>query len=114
MAKNNFRGMGGMGNMNNLVAQAQKMQRDMTLAQEKVNELRLEGTAGGDKVKIVLGGDHKIYGVEIAPEVCDPDDTEMLADLIIAAYNNAKEQYDAKYDEIMGKATGGIKLPFSF
>ncbi len=114
MAKNGFRGMGGMGNMNNLVAQAQKMQRDMTAAQDKVNELRLEGTAGGDKVKLTLGGDQKIYSLEIAPEVCDPDDTEMLSDLILAAYNNAREQYQAKYDEIMGQATGGIKLPFNF
>lgn len=113
MAKGGFRGMpGGMGNMGNLMAQAQKMQREMELAQGEIATMRIEGTAGGDKVKLTLGGDHKIYGLVIDPEVVDPDDSEMLSDLIIAAYNNANEQLEETSSARLSKATGGMKLPF--
>lgn len=105
-------GMGGMGNMGNLMAQAQKMQRELELVQQEIKQLRIPGTAGGDKVKIVLGGDHKIYNMEIAPEVIDPDDSEMLADLIIAAYNQASEELENKSTEMMNRVTGGVKMPF--
>ena len=72
MAKG-FKGIpGGMGNMGNLMAQAQKMQREIENVQSEIKLLRINGTSGGDKVKLVLGGDHKIYNLEIAPEVIDP------------------------------------------
>jgi len=111
MAKG-FRGMGGMGNMGNIMAQAQKMQKDMEIAQQEIQMLRIEGTAGGGLVKLTLGGDHRIYGLEIAKEVIDPDDAEGLADLITAAYNQASEQIDEQSAARMSKATGGMKLPF--
>ncbi len=112
MGKNNFRGFGGGGNMNALMAQAQKMQREMEEAQGLIADFRAEGTAGGGQVKLTLGGDHKIYGLEINPEVIDPEDSEMLSDLIVAAYQNALEQVEAFSSEKLGKATGGMKLPF--
>ena len=105
-------GMGGMGNMGNLMAQAQKMQKELENVQIEIKQLRISGTAGGDKVKIVLGGDHKIYNLEIDPEVIDPDDAEMLADLITAAYNQANDELEAKSTEMMNKVTGGVKMPF--
>jgi len=112
MAKG-FKGMpGGMGNMGNLMAQAQKMQRQIEAVQSEIKLLRITGTSGGDKVKLVLGGDHKIYNLEIAPEVIDPEDSEMLADLITAAYNQANDELEAKSTEMLDKVTGGVKMPF--
>ena len=112
MAKG-FKGMpGGMGNMGNLMAQAQKMQRQIEAVQSEIKLLRITGTSGGDKVKLVLGGDHKIYNLEIAPEVIDPEGSEMLADLITAAYNQANDELEAKSTEMLDKVTGGVKMPF--
>ncbi len=111
MAKG-FKGFGGMGNMGNIMAQAQKMQKDLENAQQEIKLLRLEGTAGGGLVKLTLGGDHRIYDLQIAKEVIDPEDSEGLADLIIAAFNQANEQLDAISAEKVNSATGGMKLPF--
>ncbi|MBP5180464.1 MAG: YbaB/EbfC family nucleoid-associated protein [Clostridiales bacterium] len=112
MAKG-FKGIpGGMGNMGNLMAQAQKMQREIENVQSEIKLLRINGTSGGDKVKLVLGGDHKIYNLEIAPEVIDPEDSEMLADLITAAYNQANDELEATSAEMLNKVTGGVKMPF--
>lgn len=113
MAKGGFRGMpGGMGNMGNLMAQAQKMQRELEVAQAEIKEYRITGTAGGEQVKIVLGGDHKIYNIEINKDIIDPEDPEMLTDLIMAAYNAASEELEAKSAERMNQVTGGVKMPF--
>ena len=115
MAKGNFRGygnMGGMGNMGNLMAQAQKMQKQLEVTQQEIKELRIEGTSGGGQVKVVLGGDHKIYNLEIAKEVIDPEDPEMLSDLIVAAFNQASESLEAESSARMDKVTGGVKMPF--
>ena len=113
MAKGFRGGMpGGMGNMGNLMAQAQKMQKELENVQIEIKQLRINGCAGGDKVKLVLGGDHKIYNLEIAQEVIDPDDAEMLADLITAAYNQANDELEAKSSEMMNQVTGGVKMPF--
>ena len=98
--------------MGNLMAQAQKMQRQIEAVQSEIKLLRITGTSGGDKVKLVLGGDHKIYNLEIAPEVIDPEDSEMLADLITAAYNQANDELEAKSTEMLDKVTGGVKMPF--
>lgn len=112
MAKG-FKGIpGGMGNMGNLMAQAQKMQKELENVQIEIKELRISGTSGGDKIKLVLGGDHKIYNLEIAPEVIDPEDPEMLSDLIVAAYNQANDELEAKSTEMMNRVTGGVKMPF--
>ena len=112
MAKG-FKGMpGGMGGMGNLMAQAQKMQKELEKVQIEIKELRIPGTSGGDKVKLVLVGDHKIYNLELDPEVIDPDDSEMLADLITAAYNQANDELEAKSTEMMNRVTGEVKMPF--
>ena len=112
MAKG-FKGIpGGMGNMGNLMAQAQKMQKELENVQIEIKELRISGNSGGDKIKLVLGGDHKIYNLEIAPEVIDPEDPEMLSDLIVAAYNQANDELEAKSTEMMNRVTGGVKMPF--
>ena len=85
MAKGGFRGMGMGGNMNNMLAQAQRMQRQIEMAQAEIQEMRFTGTAGGELVKVVVTGKHQIESVEIAKDVVDPDDIEGLQDLIIAA-----------------------------
>ncbi len=113
MAKGGFRSVPvGMGNMGNLMAQAQKMQQEMEKTQAEIKLLRILGTAGGEQVKVSIGGDHKIYSIDIAKEVIDPEDPEMLSDLIVAAYNQANEELEKKSEEMMSKVTGGVKLPF--
>ena len=116
MAKGNFRGgmgnFGGMGNMSGLMAQAQKMQKQLEVTQQEIKKLRIEGSAGGGQVRLILGGDHKIYNLEIAKDVIDPEDPEMLTDLITAAFNQASEELETKSSEMMNKVTGGVKMPF--
>ena len=112
MAKGFRGGMGMGGNMGQVVAQAQKMQRQIELAQAEIREMRFTGTAGGELVKVVAGGDHQIFSVEIAKEVVDPDDIEGLQDLIMAAANQALEQIDKTNQERIGAITGGMKMPF--
>ena len=112
MAKGFRGGMGMGGNMNQVVAQAQRMQRQIELAQAEIQEMRFTGTAGGELVKVVVTGKHQLESVEIAKEVVDPDDIEGLQDLIIAAANQALEQIDKTNQERIGAITGGMKLPF--
>jgi DNA-binding YbaB/EbfC family protein len=112
MAKGFRGGMGMGGNMNHVVAQAQKMQRQIEMAQAEIQEMRFTGTAGGELVKVVVTGKHQLESVEIAKEVVDPEDIEGLQDLIIAAANQALEQIDKTNQERIGAITGGMKLPF--
>ena len=112
MAKGFRGGMGMGGNMNQVVAQAQKMQRQIEMTQAEIQEMRFTGTAGGELVKVVVTGKHQLESVEIAKEVVDPDDIEGLQDLIIAACNQALEQIDKTNQERIGAITGGMKLPF--
>ena len=100
------------GNMGNLMAQAQKMQRQIEIAQAEIKELRITGTAGGEMVKVVLGGDHKLYNVEINKDVIDPEDAEGLADLIMAAVNQAADTLEKESTDRMNAITGGVKMPF--
>lgn len=112
MAKGFRGGMGMGGNMNQVVAQAQKMQRQIEMAQAEIQEMRFTGTAGGELVKVVVTGKHQLESVEIAKDVVDPEDIEGLQDLIIAAANQALEQIDKTNQERIGAITGGMKLPF--
>ena len=112
MAKGFRGGMGMGGNMNQVVAQAQKMQRQIELAQAEIREMRFTGTAGGELVKVVAGGDHQIFEIQIAKEVVDPDDIEGLQDLIMAAANQALQQIDQTNQERITAITGGMKMPF--
>lgn len=104
MARRGFGGgFPGGGNMNALLQQAQKMQRDMQAAQEAVAASEVEGTSGGEMVKIRLNGNNELLSIEIKPEAVDPEDVEMLQDLIIAAYANAREQLEAISEQKMGR-----------
>lgn len=108
---------GGMaGNMNNLMKQAQKMQRQMEEAQKELEEKEVTAAAGGGAVEITVSGKHEIVKVKISPEVVDPDDVEMLEDLIMAAANEAYRELDEFSANSMSKITGGMGglggLPF--
>ena len=110
MAKGKFNGMGGMGGMNmqNMIRQAQKMQADMMKAQEELAKMETEGTAGGGAVKAVVIGTKELKSLEIKPEVVDPDDIEMLEDLIVAATNEALRKVEEESAAVMSKLTGGL------
>ncbi len=99
------------GNMNNIMKQAQKMQRQMADTQAELEKKTLEVTSGGGAVKIVINGGKEIQNVTIAPDVVDPDDIEMLQDLIMTAVNEAIRQADEMVSAEMSKITGGLNLP---
>ena len=100
---------GGMpGNMNNLMKQAQRMQRQMEVAQKELEEKEVTETAGGGAVTITVTGKHQIKSIKIDPEVLDPDDVEMLEDLIMAAANGAFRKLDEESQNEMSKLTGGL------
>ena len=107
MAKGFNGNMGGM-NMNNLMKQAQKMQKQMAEAQEALAEKTIETTSGGGAIKIVISGQKEIKEIKINPEVVDPDDVEMLEDLVLSAVNEAIRQVDEMSNNEMGKITGGM------
>ncbi len=108
MAKGGFPGFGGGGNMANLMKQAQKMQKDMEKLQEELQEKTVEATAGGGAITVVASGKKEIKEITIKPEVVDPDDVEMLQDLILAAVNEAIRKADEMVNGEMGKITGGL------
>lgn len=114
MAKGGFRGMpgGGGGNMNQLLQQAQKMQQAAQRAQEEIKKSEIEATSGGGAVKVKIGGDHEIKEMHIDPAAVDPDDVEMLQDMIIAACNEAQRKLEELSEAKMGSVTGGMKMPF--
>ncbi|MBO5076722.1 MAG: YbaB/EbfC family nucleoid-associated protein [Clostridia bacterium] len=101
---------GGGNNMQKMMQQAQQLQREMQKEQEALAETEFEGTSGGGMVKVVMNGSHKLTSIEIKPEVVDPDDVEMLEDLIAAAFNDCSAKIEAANEEKMGKYTQG--LPF--
>jgi len=109
MAKGFSGGFGGGGaNMNNLMKQAQKMQKDMERVQEELAEKTVEATSGGGAVKVVATCDKKIQEILISPDVVDPDDIEMLQDLVSAAVNEAIRKAEETSAAELGKITGGM------
>ena len=100
-------GMGGM-NMNNLMKQAQRMQRQMQEQQEALEASEFTGTSGGGAVTAVVSGKKELKSLKLSPEVVDPEDVEMLEDLITAALNEAFRQVDEKSEASMAKFTGGM------
>lgn len=98
----NFGGGFGGGNMQNLIRQAQKMQEEMQKKQEELEEMEVVGSSGGGLVEVVATGKGKIKAVRIKPAAVDPDDVEMLEDLIMAAINDATSQAEEKSKDIMG------------
>lgn len=105
---------GGMGNMQNMMKQMQKMQKKMAEAQEELGERKIEGTAGGGMVTVIVTGHKEIVEVNIKPEVVDPDDIEMLQDLVLAATNDALKKADELTNQTMGQFTKGLNLPGMF
>lgn len=99
------------GNMNNMMRQVQKMQKQMAEEQEKLKDEVVEGTAGGEAVKVQVSGHKQIMGVTINPEVVDPEDVEMLEDLVLAAVNDALVKADELANQRLGKFTKGLNLP---
>lgn len=112
MARGGFP-MGGA-NMNNMLKQAQKMQQDMLRAQEELEAKTVEASSGGGAVTAVASGKKELVSIKINPEVVDPDDVEMLEDLILAAVNEAMRKSEEMAAQEMGKITGGMKLPGLF
>ena len=101
-------GMGMPGNMNNLMKQAQKMQRQMKKKKKELETKEVTGTAGGGAVKVTVSGKKEVTKVELDEEVVDPEDIEMLQDLIMAATNEALRQIDEISQAEMSKLTGGL------
>jgi DNA-binding YbaB/EbfC family protein len=101
-------GMGMPGNMNNLMKQAQRMQRQMEESQKELETKEVTGTAGGGAVKVTVSGKKEVTKVELAEEVVDPEDIEMLQDLVMAATNEALRQIDEISQAEMSKLTGGL------
>ena len=106
--------MKGMGNMQGMMKQMQKMQKQMATAQEELNEKRLEGAAGGGMVKVIVSGDKRVVDVIVDPTVVDPEDVEMLQDLIVIATNDAMTKAEELTNSTMGQFTKGLNLPGMF
>lgn len=113
MAKGGFKGGYG-GSQANMMKQAQKMQQDFLKMQQEIEAASYEYTAGGGAVKAVIKGSRQFESIEIDPEVVDPDDVEMLQDLILAAVNGALKTCDDKTGAAMSKLQGGMGLGFPF
>ena len=107
MAKGGFRG-GFPGNQANMMKQAQKMQQDFMKMQQELESTKFEFSSGGGAVKATMVGTRKLESIEIDPEVVDPEDVEMLQDLILAAVNGAIQLADDKTNESMAKLQGGM------
>ena len=106
---------GGMpGNMNNLMKQAQRMQKQMEESQKELQEKSYTAAAGGGAVEVTISGKKEVKAVKLAEEVVDPDDIEMLQDLIMAAVNEAMRKADADSAALMSKLTGGLGGGFPF
>lgn len=103
--------MKGFGNINNIMQKAQEMQEELEKKQEELAEKEVEATAGGGMVKVVMNGNQEVVDISIEKEVVDPEDSEMLEDLILAAVNNAKEKAEEMKQEEMGDIAGGMDLP---
>lgn len=97
--------------MNDLMKQAQQMQKRMLEIREELANRTVEATVGGGMVTAVVNGQQEIVSLHITPEVVDPDDTEMLEDLVVAAINEALQQSQELMSSEMSKLTGGLKIP---
>ncbi len=102
------------GNMAKMMKQVQKMQAEMLKLQEELGNRTVESTAGGGVVRVVANGKQEIVAVEIKPEAVDPEDVEMLQDLVLTAVNGALKKAQEMVSEEMSKLTGGLKMPGLF
>lgn len=106
-----FGGMGNMGNMAGMMKKVQKLQADMAKMQDELKKKTLDVSAGGGAVKVVINGEKQIQSLKIDPAAVDPQDVEMLEDLICAALNEAIKKVDDMMATEMNKLTGGLNLP---
>lgn len=107
-------GMGNMGNMGNMLKQAQKLQEEMAKAQEELKTKTVEASVGGGAVQVVVSGKMELIELKIKPEAVDPEDVEMLEDMIKAAVNEGFRKVEEMTASEMGKLTGGLKIPGLF
>ena len=110
MAKGGFRGMPGGMNQAAMMKQVQKMQQDMIRMQEEMEKKTYTAAAGGGMVKATVNGKHELLAMEINPEAVDPDDVEMLQDMVIAAVNEAMRAAETDSANNMSQLTGGLNL----
>lgn len=110
MAKNNFRGMPGGMNQAAMMKQAQKLQQEMMRMQEEQEKATYTAKAGGGMVSATVNGKHEIVELSINPEAVDPDDVDMLQDMVIAAVNEAMRTADTAASQNMSRLTGGMNL----
>ena len=110
MAKGGFRGMPGGMNQAAMMKQAQKLQQQMLQMQEEMENKTYSAASGGGMVNATVNGKHEIVSLQINPEAVDPDDVEMLQDMVIAAVNEAFRTADADASSNMGRLTGGLNL----
>ena len=110
MAKGGFRGMPGGMNQAAMMKQVQKMQQDMIRMQEEMENKTYSATTGGGMVKASVKGKHELVNLEINPEAVDPDDVEMLQDMVIGAVNEAMREADTDSANNMSRLTGGLNL----
>ncbi len=110
MAKGGFRGMPGGMNQAAMIKQAQKMQMEMQRMQEEMENKTYTAAAGGGMVKASVNGKHELVDLQINPEAVDPDDVEMLQDMVIAAVNEAMRAADTEAANNMSRLTGGLNL----
>ncbi len=104
----------GRGGMGNIMKQAQMMQKRMAQMQQELEERRIEATSGGGMVKAVVSGKQQLISLTIDPKAVDPEDVEMLQDLVVAAVSEALKQSQKMSEEEMGKITGGLNIPGLF
>lgn len=102
------------GNMQKMMKQVQKMQADMARLQEELAQRTVEASSGGGMINVVVNGKQEVMSIKIKPEVVDPDDVEMLEDLLVAAVKEAMRKSQEMVAEEMNKITGGIKIPGMF
>lgn len=102
------------GNMNNIMKQAQKLQKQIEETKEQVESKTVEASAGGGAVSAVVSGKKQVIEIKINPDVVDPDDVEMLQDLVLAAVNEALNKAEQMVNEEMAKVTGGFNIPGLF
>ncbi|KZE72086.1 nucleoid-associated protein [Paenibacillus elgii] len=103
-----------MNNMNQMMKQVKKMQEQMLKAQEDLANRTIEGTSGGGVVSVTVNGQKKVTAVVIKPEAVDPDDVEMLQDLVLSAINDAMTKAEEMAGKEMSKLTGGMNIPGLF
>ncbi|WP_321832937.1 YbaB/EbfC family nucleoid-associated protein [Clostridium butyricum] len=108
MARGGFPGGFGGGNMNNLMKQAQKLQKQMEDMQKEIETKEFEASVGGGAVVVKVNGKKEVSAINIKPEVVDPDDVEMLEDLVLTAVNEAMKKADEETSSKIGKLTGGM------